>query len=134
MACGAVTSVEGASEVLDFSVVTYSNQAKIDYTGVTEEILSQNGAASERTASLMADGIRKRAASDIGVGITGIAGPGGGTPEKPVGTVYISVDNGFKPMTERFMFGGGRQSVREQTVKQAMIMTIKSIEFINKSK
>jgi PncC family amidohydrolase len=108
------------------SVVTYSNAAKIEYTDVTEEVLAAHGAVSGETAKLMASGIRRRAKADIGVGITGIAGPDGGTDEKPVGTVWISVDFGDICEAKRFVFTGDRHSVREQSVLQALNMVVGS--------
>ena len=121
MVSAAITSVEGASGILDLSITTYANQAKIQYTDVTEEVLAAHGAVSEQTAALMASGIRKRSASDIGVGITGIAGPGGGSREKPVGTVYIAINYGEnETLIKHFAFIGDRQSVRSQTTEQAL--------------
>jgi nicotinamide-nucleotide amidase len=124
MASAAVTSVAGSSSVLDMSIVTYSNYAKIEYTDVTQAVLDAHGAVSEQTALLMASGIRKRAGADIGVGITGIAGPDGGTSEKPVGTVYIAVNDKVK----HFVFSGDRQAIREQTIHQALDMLGKLTE------
>jgi nicotinamide-nucleotide amidase len=128
MASSAITSVEGASEVLDMSMTTYANRAKVEYTDVTDEILDTYGAVSSQTAMLMASGIRKRSKADIGVGITGIAGPGGGSPEKPVGTVYIAVDFGRDNIkVKHFVFAGktpenNRAVIREKTVIQALSM------------
>jgi PncC family amidohydrolase len=116
MAVCAIVSVPNSSEVLDLSIITYADRAKIEYTDVTPAILAAHGAVSSETALAMASGIRKRAGSDIGVGITGIAGPGGGSSEKPVGTVYIAVND----RAELFRFNGDRQSIREQTTLQAL--------------
>jgi PncC family amidohydrolase len=118
MVSAAITSVPGSSRVLDLSIVTYSNQAKIEYTDVTQEVLGKHSAVSSQTAQLMAQGIRARANADIGIGITGIAGPDGGTDEKPVGTVYIAVNDRI----EHCVFTGDRQQVREQTTRQALEM------------
>ena len=89
-----LTDVPGSSDYVDRGVVCYSNQAKIDLAGVPEALIAEHGAVSEPVAQAMAEGIRARAATNVGVGITGIAGPGGGTPDKPVGTVAIAVDRG----------------------------------------
>ena len=134
MVSAAVTGVPGSSEVLDLSIVTYANAAKTAYTDVTENILSEHGAVSKETAALMASGIRKRAGevsgknkeNIVGVGITGIAGPTGAvpakgnSPEKPVGTVYIAVDSDKTHVIKHFTFTGDRQSVREETTRQAL--------------
>jgi len=122
MASSAITSVAGSSDVLDLSIVTYANSAKIKFTDVTQEILDKHGAVSSQTALLMAQGIRATSGADIGVGITGIAGPDGGTDDKPVGTVYVAVDNWDRIQVKHFTFEGGRQQIREQTVKQALEM------------
>lgn len=118
MVSAAITSVSGASEVLDLSITTYANPAKIQYTDVTDEVLSVYGAVSSQTALLMAQGIKARADADIGVGITGIAGPDGGTVEKPVGTVYVAVNSNVK----HFLFTGNRKEIREQTTIHALMM------------
>lgn len=87
----ALTDVPGISSVFDRSLVTYSNQAKIDELGVKAETLEKHGAVSEETAREMAEGVRRKAGTDIGISVTGIAGPDGGTDEKPVGLVYIGL-------------------------------------------
>ena len=89
-----LTDVSGASEVFHMGVVTYANQAKEDLLSVSHEMLEQYGAVSPQTAREMAEGIVRASGADVGVGITGIAGPGGGTAEKPVGLVYIALSDG----------------------------------------
>jgi len=128
MVSAAITSAAGSSAVLDISVITYSNWAKIEYTDVTEEVLSLHGAVSKETAVLMASGIRKRSGADIGIGITGIAGPNGGSPEKPVGTVYVAIDSDFDSQVRHFTFKGDRQTIREETTKQVLIMLQEKLE------
>ena len=86
-----VTDIPGASDVFDRSIVTYSNRAKVEELGVSEETLEKYGAVSEQTAREMAEGIARASGSDICVSVTGIAGPGGGTEEKPVGLIYIGL-------------------------------------------
>lgn len=86
-----ITNAPGASEVFDLGIITYSNEMKTKMVGVPQEILSEHGAVSPETAEAMAVGIRKVSGADIGVSTTGIAGPGGGTPEKPVGLVYTAI-------------------------------------------
>ena len=90
----AITDIPGVSAVFDRSVVTYSNQAKIDELGVKPETLEKYGAVSEQTALEMAEGVRRKSGTDIGISVTGIAGPDGGTAEKPVGLVYIGLSTG----------------------------------------
>ena len=130
MLSAAVTSVDGASEVLDMSIVTYANWAKIKYTDVTEEVLEDitKGAVSEQTASMMAAGIRKTSGADVGVGVTGIAGPGGGSPRKPVGTIYIAIDLENSHTVRHFSFTGNRNEVRTQTTEQALLMLVNCIK------
>lgn len=90
LAAGAITAVPGASEVFDRAFVTYSNEAKVEMLGVSEEILATLGAVSEATAWAMAAGAIERSRADIAVSISGIAGPGGGSEKKPVGTVVFA--------------------------------------------
>lgn len=110
-----LTSVPGASEVLDECIVTYSNEVKRRELGVKAETLDKFGAVSPETAYEMAEGICKKTGADIGVGITGIAGPGGGTAQKPVGLVYAGICVCKKTETMKFNFNGTRDEVREQT-------------------
>ena len=86
-----MTELAGSSRFFDRSIVTYSNQAKLDHLGVTTETLETYGAVSPETAQAMAEGLAQVSGSDVCISVTGIAGPGGGTPEKPVGTVYMAV-------------------------------------------
>lgn len=120
----AITEVSGASSVLNASVVTYSNEAKQRYLGVSEETLKNYGAVSKYTALEMSDGIKKANNADIGVGITGIAGPTGGTAEKPVGLVYIAVNEN---VTENH-FSGSREEVRNAAVCKALKMVLEYID------
>ena len=117
-----ITDFPGASSFFLGSAVTYSNEAKERLLGVPRGILFAYGAVSGQTAACMAKGAAKLYGSDISVAVTGIAGPGGATPEKPVGLVFISVTDGSKTRTERFVFDGDREAVREQTVFNALRM------------
>jgi len=117
-----VTNVPGASEVFLLGVVSYSNEAKVKVLGVDDEVLQVKGAVSAEVAIQMATGVRELANSDLGVGITGIAGPTGGSKEKPVGTVYMAVsypDTGVAEV-RRFQFDGDRRSVKSQTAEAAL--------------
>ena len=102
--------------------ITYSNEAKIKTLGVKEETLEKFGAVSEETAREMAEGIRKRCGADIGVSTTGIAGPDGGTDDKPVGLVYIGLSIGDKTIVTRNVFNGDRNSVRRRACLKAFDM------------
>lgn len=119
-----ITSIPGASEVFDCGVVAYSNEIKTSVLGVNEETLNIYGAVSEQTAGEMATGVIKLSNSDIGVGITGIAGPGGGSAEKPIGLVYIATATQRDVVTKRFLFDGDRENVREQSTKAAIMMVM----------
>lgn len=117
-----LTDVPGSSRYVDASIVTYSNDAKHDLLGVASSLIEQYGAVSEPVAVAMADGIRKRAPADIGVGVTGIAGPSGGTPEKPVGTVAIAVVTPSDQRVRTFRFHGERAQVKFQAAQSALDM------------
>lgn len=117
-----LTDVAGSSDYFDRGVVSYSNRAKTEWLGVPAELIEANGAVSEAVARAMADGIRARSGASIGIGITGIAGPGGGTPEKPVGTVCIAVVTPNGGDVRRFTFIGPREMVKFQSTQAAMNM------------
>lgn len=125
----AIVNVSGASNVFGCSYVTYANAAKEKLAGVAHETLSQYGAVSPQTAKEMALGCAKAAGADVGLSTTGIAGPDGGTPEKPVGLVYIGCAVHGKVAVERHLFSGDRLSVREQTVKAALDLAIHCLEY-----
>lgn len=115
-----ITSVSGASGCFDAGVVTYSNTQKHKLLGVRKKTLKKYGAVSEETVLEMCKGVRNLAKADVGVSVTGIAGPTGGTPEKPVGTVWIGVCSKNEHKAQRFLFDGSRDEVREQTVVKAL--------------
>jgi nicotinamide-nucleotide amidase len=117
-----LTDVPGSSRYFDRGVVCYSNEAKVDLAGVPEALIREHGAVSEPVARAMADGIRRRAKVEVGIGVTGIAGPGGGTPEKPVGTVAIAVVAGAEERVRTFRFVGGREMIKFQSAQAAMNM------------
>lgn len=110
-----ITEISGASEVYGFGFVTYANEAKMQLLGVKKETLDTFGAVSEETAREMAEGARRVSGSDIAVSVTGIAGPGGGTVEKPVGLVYIGVSDKNGTEAFRFMQHGDRERVRNKS-------------------
>ena len=110
-----ITKVPGASDILNEAFVTYANSAKMKYLGVKEETLEKHGAVSHETAFEMAEGLRARTGADVTVGITGIAGPGGGTKEKTVGLVYAGVCVNGKTEVIEMRHDGTREQVREKT-------------------
>jgi nicotinamide-nucleotide amidase len=117
-----LTDVPGSSAYVDRSEVCYSNRAKIESLGVPADLIAEHGAVSEPVARAMAEGIRTKAATEVGIGVTGIAGPDGGTPEKPVGTVAIAVLVGGDARVRTFQFVGAREMVKFQAAQAAMNM------------
>jgi competence/damage-inducible protein CinA-like protein len=117
-----LTDVPGSSRYVDASIVAYSNQSKSDLLGVAANVIDAHGAVSEPVALAMADGIRARAPADVGVGVTGIAGPSGGTPEKPVGTVVIAATTTSEQRVRTFRFFGERAQVKFQAGQSALDM------------
>lgn len=116
----AVTSVAGSSEWFERGYVTYSNAAKREALGVPKRILDRHGAVSEQTARAMARGALEKSRGTIALAITGIAGPGGAVPGKPVGTVCFAWAQGRKVGSETKRFRGGRGSVRRKSVAHAL--------------
>jgi nicotinamide-nucleotide amidase len=116
LAAELVTRVPGASRYFLGSVVTYANQAKTQLLGVPAELIAQHGAVSEPVARAMAEGARLRLGADIGLAFTGIAGPDGGTPEKPVGLVHWAVASARGTEHRERVFIGDRQSIRRRAV------------------
>ncbi len=118
--CHRLTNVPGSSDYFLGGVVTYSNRAKVDLLQVPEAVLAAHGAVSADTARAMAAGVRRLFHAHLGVAVTGIAGPTGGTPEKPVGTVYIGVAVGDRVETRHYLFPGGREEVKSRTAAAAL--------------
>jgi nicotinamide-nucleotide amidase len=118
---GTLTAIAGSSDVYDRGWVTYSNEAKREQLGVPSMVLEARGAVSGEVAEAMAKGALHRSQADVAVSVTGIAGPGGGSAEKPVGLVYIGLarKDGWSQV-ERCMFDGDRDSIRAQTVARAL--------------
>ena len=117
-----LTDVPGSSAYVMGSIVSYTNDVKEAQLGVSPEVLRTVGAVSEETARQMAQGVRERLGADIGVGITGIAGPDGGTPEKPVGLVYIAVAGAGRTVVQKNIFAGTRQQIKYRTTQTALDM------------
>jgi len=115
-----LTDVPGSSTWFDRGLVTYSNEAKVELLGVGEADLAAHGAVSAPVAEQMARGARHRAGVDLGVAITGVAGPAGGSDEKPVGTVFVALSSGAGETVRRFQFSGTRATIRERSVQVAL--------------
>jgi nicotinamide-nucleotide amidase len=123
-----LTDVPGSSEYVAGGVVVYSNDLKTALAGVPGDVIQAHGAVSEPVAAALAEGIRVRTGASIGVGITGIAGPGGGTPQKPVGTVAIAVSAGqLGTRVRTFSFFGGRPQVKFQATQTALDMVRRAL-------
>jgi nicotinamide-nucleotide amidase len=117
-----LTDVPGSSAFFERGFVTYSNRAKVDLLGVPEDLIETQGAVSEPVAAAMAAGARRSAGVDIGVGITGIAGPDGGTREKPVGVVFVALDGAGGTRVRQALFPGDRERIRHQATQSALEM------------
>ena len=123
-----ITNEPGSSDCFDMGVVTYSNQSKMQLLGVKVQTLHEFGAVSSQTALEMSMGIKKLAGVDIGVSVTGIAGPGGGTDGKPVGLVYISLCAKDVHDFQEVYLEGDRDSIRKQTVQKTIDMILAYID------
>lgn len=120
-----LTEIAGSSEVFERGFVTYSNQSKIDLLGVPAQLLDEHGAVSEPVARAMVDGALARSTADIAVSVTGVAGPGGGSPDKPVGLVHIAAARRGAPgRVERHQFHGDRAAIREAAVLAAFSLAL----------
>jgi nicotinamide-nucleotide amidase len=119
----ALTAIAGSSDVVERGFVTYSNDAKTELIGVSASLIERHGAVSEAVALAMAEGALARSRADIAVSVTGIAGPGGATPTKPVGLVHLGcARRGRTTLLEQRVFAGDRAAVREQSVALAFAM------------
>lgn len=123
LVAAALTAVPGSADVVERGLVTYTNAAKTDLLGVPADLFARVGAVSGEVAAAMAAGLLARAPVDAAVAVTGIAGPGGGSAEKPVGLVYIAAGvRGGEPKVQRFRFDGDRDTVRAESVRAALAM------------
>ena len=119
----ALTAIAGSSDVVDRGFVTYSNDAKNQMIGVPMALIASHGAVSEPVAAAMADGALARSNAAIAISVTGVAGPGGGSAEKPVGLVYFGLARtGVPVITQRLVFPGDRTAIRAATVDHALSM------------
>ena len=120
---GALTEIAGSSDVVDRGFVTYSNDAKTGMLGVPEALIEGFGAVSEPVARAMAEGALARSLAGVAVSVTGVAGPGGGSEDKPVGTVWFGLAaRGAATRAERVVFAGDRSAVRRGTVLRALAL------------
>ena len=117
-----LTDVSGSSVFFERGLVTYSNEAKIGLLGVPAGIIAAHGAVSEETARLMAEGVRKLAGTDLGLSSTGIAGPTGGSKEKPVGTVYIALADGAETFCRHYAYRWDRKRNKMVSAEAALIL------------
>lgn len=122
-----ITDVSGASACFEMGVVTYSNEAKQKLIGVKGETLERFGAVSEQTAAQMSEGILSLSNADIAVSVTGVAGPSGGTPQKPVGLVYVGISSKYGTKTEKLNLIGTREEIRSQTAHKALQIAMQYI-------
>lgn len=129
MIVAALTDIAGSSAVVDRGFITYSNEAKMDMLGVSAETLQAHGAVSRETVLEMAAGALARSRASLTLAVTGVAGPGGGSPEKPVGLVWFGVAVNGKPVAaERMLFPDkGRDFIRHETVRHALDLGLKAL-------
>lgn len=128
MIASKIVNVSGASEVFNAGFVTYANSAKEAYAGVLSETLQTYGAVSSQVALEMARGVAKTAGAEVGISVTGIAGPGGGSVEKPVGLVYIGCHVCGKTDYKEFHFTGDRLTIRQNSAKEAINFAVEMLE------
>jgi len=119
-----LTNISGSSDYFERGIVSYSNKAKMQLLGVSENLLKKYGAVSEHAAKTMAEGIRTKSNVDIGIATTGIAGPTGGSKEKPVGLVYIAISIKDDIIVKKFQFSGDRLQNKESTCNMALQMLL----------
>jgi len=127
LVAGAITAIPGASDIFDLGFVTYSNAAKTELLGVPAGLLAAVGAVSEAVARRMATGALNRAGADLAVSVTGIAGPGGGSSAKPVGTVWFGLANRTRAITRHHRFTGSRDAIRAASVIFALNLLLDGI-------
>lgn len=123
----ALTEIAGSSDVVERGFVTYSNAAKTELLGVPAELIDAEGAVSEAVARAMAAGALARSRAAASVAVTGVAGPGGGSADKPVGTVWFGCAHGSAVVSERVVFAGDRSAVRRATVLHGLAMLRKAM-------
>lgn len=130
LVAGALTEIAGSSDVVDRGFVTYSDAAKTDMLGVAPSVIDRHGAVSAAVALAMVEGALRHSAAHVAVSVTGIAGPGGGSDQKPVGLVYIAAHrSGAEPVVQRFHFSSGdRHAIRMDAVREALRLALEAVE------
>jgi nicotinamide-nucleotide amidase len=129
LVAGCLTAVAGSSDVVERGFVTYSNEAKTELVGVPAELIDRHGAVSAQVVRAMAEGALAHSRAEVSVAVTGIAGPGGATPGKPVGLVYVcSVRRGHEPIVERHQFHGDRHAVRVASIEVVFTLLRQQLE------
>jgi len=119
-----LTDVPGCSDYFTGGIVSYANSAKVKLLGVPAALVREYGAVSEPVARKMAQGVRRRFAAGVGIAVTGIAGPGGGTREKPVGLVYMAVASGKRVTSAKRLFSGSRVQIKKQSADAVLRMAL----------
>jgi PncC family amidohydrolase len=122
-----MTAIAGSSDYVKGGVVSYANEVKEDLVGVPHELIETHGAVSEPVARAMAEGVKARLGTGVGVGVTGVAGPGGGSAEKPVGLVYIGVSTPWGTQVRRDVWPGDRGAVRAASVCAALELLLECL-------
>ncbi len=123
-----ITDIPGSSDYFLVGLVTYSNESKVSLLGVREDTLRDHGAVSAPTAEEMAAGARAAAGADVGLAVTGIAGPEGGSKEKPVGLVFFALDHRGEKEVQRVIFSGDRIAIKRAAAEHALNMLIERLE------
>lgn len=123
-----VTNMAGSSRYYLGGVIAYSNEAKVRLLGVRPGTLEKYGAVSSETVIEMAIGVRKAMAADIGISVSGIAGPGGGSPDKPVGTVWIGLSSEAEEYSRQFLWSGDRLAIKTQSAQTALKLLVELLQ------
>ena len=129
-----LTDLAGSSDWFERGFVTYSNQSKCEMIEVPESVIIEYGAVSEPVANAMARGALRNSAADVSIAVTGVAGPAGGTEEKPVGTVWIAVASEKQLVAKKYWFDGDREAIRIETMQTAIEMLLQLLESVESIK
>ena len=122
--CHRLTNISGSSDYLERGVVVYSNRSKIELLEVSADVIREHGAVSQACVQAMATGVRRLAGTDLGLAVSGIAGPTGGTPDKPIGTVYMALAWSEDVQSWKYFFEGSREEIKEKASDQALMRII----------
>ena len=122
--CHRLTNISGSSDYLERGVVVYSNRSKMELLGVSADVIREHGAVSQACVRAMATGVRRLAGTDLGLAVSGIAGPTGGTPDKLVGTVYMALAWSEDVQSWKYFFEGSREEIKEKASDQALMRII----------